>query len=152
MSREADFKTYLDTDIILGLTLIGGVYLSGSVGVEGISRETAPGAFSSGFLLPCALIKQRGEATTEDVIEYDSTHYSTSQIVEIWLYEERGYAAIDLARFRIQVLLNGHQFTDANSGSFEPDLVNVIDRQRDEAALNGASLARMDYQVMSIIQ
>ena len=152
MSREADFKTYLDTDIVLGLTLVGGIYVAESLGVEGISRETTPAAFSSGFLLPCALIRQRGEIPTRDVIEHDEFLFSTSQVVEIWLYQDRVYSGIDLARFRIMVLLNGHQFTDANSGSFEPELVNVIDRQRDSGALKGASLIRMDWQVQSILQ
>ena len=152
MSREADFKTLLDADVILGLTLVGGIYLSEDVGVEGISRETTPTAFSSGYLLPCALIKQRGEIATRDVVEYDEFLFSTSQVVEIWLYQDRVYSGIDLARFRIMVVLNGHQFSDANSGSFEPELVNVIDRQRDSGALKGASLIRMDWQVQSIIQ
>lgn len=152
MSRESDFKTLLDTDLLLGLALTGGIYVSEDVGVEGISRETTPAAFSSGFLLPCALIKQRGEFFTQDVVEYDSFLFSSTQVVEIWLYEERDYSAIDVAKIRIMVVLNGHQFTDAVSGTFEPELVNTIDRQRDTTALNGASLARLDWSIKSIIQ
>ena len=152
MSRESDIKTLLDTDLLLSLTLTGGIYISEDVGVEGISRETTPAAFSSGFLLPCALIKQRGEFFTQDVVEYDSFLFSATQVVEIWLYEERDYSAIELAKVRIMVMMNGHQFTDIISGTFEPELVNTIDRQRDTAALNGASLARMDWSIKSIIQ
>ena len=152
MSRESDIKTLLDTDLLLSLTLTGGIYISEDVGVEGISRETTPAAFSSGFLLPCALVKQRGEFVTEDVVEYDSFLFSTTQVVEIWLYEERDYSAIDLAKVRIMVMMNGHQFTDVITGTFEPELVNMVDRQRDAAALNGASLARMDWSIKSILQ
>ena len=152
MSRESDIKTLLDTDLLLSLTLTGGIYISEDVGVEGISRETTPAAFSSGFLLPCALVKQRGEFVTEDVVEYDSFLFSTTQVVEIWLYEERDYSAIDLAKVRVMVMMNGHQFTDVITGTFEPELVNMVDRQRDAAALNGASLARMDWSIKSILQ
>ena len=151
MSREGDFKTVLSADIVLGLTLVGGIYVAEDLGFEGISRETTPAAFSSGFLLPCALIKQRGEIPTADVVEYDEFLFSTNQVVEIWLYQDRAYSGIDLARFRIMVVLNGHQFSDEFSKSFEPTLVNVIDRQRDMGALKGASLIRMDWMVHSIV-
>lgn len=148
MSRESDFKTLLDADAPLNAILTGGIFVSEDVGVEGISRETTPGAYSSGYLLPCALIRQRGEVVTQDAVEYDSLLISTRQIVEIWLYEDRGYTSIDSARARLMTLLNGHIFPTA----FEAQLANTIDRQRDGAALSGASLARLDWQISSIIQ
>jgi hypothetical protein len=148
MSRESDFKTLLDADAPLNAILTGGIYKSEDVGVEGISRETTPSAFSSGFLLPCALIKQRGEIVTQDARDYDSVLLSTEQVVEIWLYEDRGYTNIDSAKSRLITVLHGHMFSNA----FEAVLANVIDRQRDEAALKGNSLTRLDWQISSIVQ
>jgi hypothetical protein len=148
MSRESEIYAILNASAPLLAVLTGGLYKAEDVGVEGISRETTPAAFSSGYLEPCALIKQRAETVTNDVVEFDSLVISTTQIVEIWLYEDRGYTNLDAARPLIMGLLNGAILTT----SFELQLANMIDRQRDEGALKGASLARMDWQVWSIIQ
>jgi hypothetical protein len=148
MSRESEIYTILNASAPLLAVLSGGLYKAEDVGVEGISRETTPAAFSSGYLAPCALIRQRGEFVTNDAVEFDELLISTEQVVEIWLYEDRGYTNLDAARVLIMSLLNGEFLT----GSFELQLANVIDRQRDQGALKGASLARMDYQIWSIIQ
>lgn len=148
MSRESDFKTLLDADVPLNAILTGGIYKYEDLGVEGISRETTPAAFSSGFLLPCALIKQRGEVITPEVEDFDTLLLSTSQVVEVWLYEERGYTDLDSAKSRLITILHGHTFNTA----FEAELVGVIDRQRDESALKDSSLIRLDWMITSIIQ
>lgn len=148
MSRESDFKTVLSADFALGLILTGGIYAFEDVGVEGISRETTPDAFSSGYLLPCCLIKQRAETIGNEVVDFDTLLMDTTQVVELWLYEDRGYSAIDAAKLRLMGLLNGYIFTTA----FDAKLAFVIDRERDRGALKGASLARMDWQIWSIIQ
>lgn len=148
MSRESEVKAVLAADATLMAILTGGVFASEDVGVEGISRETTPGAFSSGYLKPCALVKQRVEMVTPDVEEFDSLYISTSQIVEIWLYEDRGYSSIDSAKSRILTLLNGKILTQ----SFEMKLAMIVHRQRDLGALKGASLERMDWQIWAVIQ
>lgn len=150
MSREDDFATRMKADGALMLILTGGVYTSGAVGPLGIARDTVAAAFdSNGWLKPCALVKQRGRIPTGDVVDYDEQMTSARQIVEIWLYCDQGsYSAIDSASARLYKLFQGHQFSD----SFEIHLVNVIDRQRDQGALAGAFMARLDWQVDSIIQ
>ena len=148
MSRESDIYTILNASAPLLVVLSGGLYKAEDVGVEGISRETTPAAFTSGFLKPCALIRQRGESVTNDAVEFDELLISTNQVVEVWLYEDRGYTNLDAARVLIMGLLNGAILTN----SFELQLANIIDRQRDQGALKGNSLARMDYQIWSIIQ
>lgn len=148
MSRESDFKTLLDADAPLNVILTGGIYIYEDVGVEGISRETTPGAYSSGYLLPCALIKQRGEVVTPDAKDYDTLLLSTSQVVEIWLYEDRGYSNLDNAKSRLITILHGYTFSTA----FEAELIHVVDRQRDESALKDSSLVRLDWMINSVIQ
>jgi hypothetical protein len=146
MTREADFATRMTGDATLMLILTGGVFKTETVGVEGITRETTPAAFSSGYLLPCALVRQRAivpDGIVEDDIEQDT---SVRQVVEIWLYEDRGYTSIDAAASRLFVLFQGWQPSDA----FPVKLINQIERMRDEGALKGASLGRLDFETFSI--
>lgn len=149
MSREEDFASLMEADDTLMDILLGGVHQTGEVGLEGISRATTPAAFdANGFLLPSALVKQRGKVPTGAIVDYNEQISSARQIVEVWLYEDRGYTNIDAAAARLYALLQGHMFSD----SYEVRLANVIDRTRDEGALAGASLARLDWQVDSIIE
>lgn len=145
-SRENLFATRMEADSTLMAILTGGVYESGEVGVEGITRESTPAAFSSGYLLPCALVRQR--SLVPDNIVYDEIEQDTSlrQVVEIWLYEDSGYTNLDLATARLFTLFQGYQFSD----SFPAQLINQIDRARDEGALKGRSLARMEFEIYSI--
>lgn len=150
-SRESDFATRMAADATLMATLTGGVFRSELVGREGITRETAAGAFDTNlYLKPCALVKQRGlvpDGAIRDEIEQDT---SVRQVVEVYLYEDSGYTSIDAAISRLFVLFQGWQFAGA-SASFPVELVNIIDRQRDEGALKGKSLARVDFAVFSIL-
>jgi hypothetical protein len=148
VAREDDFKTIMAADAPLVAILTGGIHTSGTVGLEGITRDTVPAAFSGGYLLPCALVRQRGNVPTGDVEDYNDQTTSARQIVEIWLYQDRNYTQIDLAAARLYVLLQGRVMND----SFEIRLANVIDRGRDEGSLDGASLARLDWQVENIIE
>lgn len=148
MSREADFATRMTSDVTLMLILTGGVFKTETVGVEGITRETTPAAFdlSTKYLLPCALVRQRAlvpDGIVEDDIEQDT---SVRQVVEIWLYEDRGYTSIDAAASRLFVLFQGWQFSDA----FPAKLINQIERQRDMGALKNASLGRLDFELFSV--
>lgn len=148
MAREDDFHARMIADATLMAILTGGVFTSGAVGLEGISRETTPAAFdANGYLKPCALVRQRGRVPDNNVRDYQAQKTSTAQVVEIYLYQDVGYTAIDAAITRLYTLLEGHLFAD----TFEVQLVNVIDRTRDEGALTGASLARLDWAVYSIL-
>lgn len=150
MAHEDEIAALLEADATLLAILTGGVYTAGTVGLDGITRESAPDAFdASGWLLPCALVKQRGNVPTSDVRDYDAQVTSATQVVEVWLYSDQGdgYTAIDQAKDRIYTLLQGEMLSD----SFEVTLTNVIDRQRDTGALNGSSMARMDFAVYSLI-
>lgn len=145
MSRETDFKTVMQADATLMSVLTGGVYTVDTIGRDGISRDTAPAAFDSdGYLKPCALVKQRGQVPDNQVV--DKSIASASQVVEIWLYQDSGYTAIDSAVSRIFLLFNWHQF----SNSFPLEWAGTINRERDSGSLNGASLARIDWLVAAI--
>lgn len=148
MSREDDFASRLTGDATLMAILTGGVWKSEDVGPEGITRDTAAAAFdASGWLKPCVLVHQRANVPDGQVSDEEAQLDSAIQMVELWFYQDRGYDSIDAAKARCYVLLKGHAFAD----SFPVRLANVIDRQRDEGALSGASLARQDWQVNSVI-
>lgn len=149
MSRESDFATRMAADATLMAVLTGGVYQSGTVGRLGITRETAPAAFDAGgFLLPCALVRQRGRVPDGAVRDGAAQATSVAQVVEVWLYEDAGYSAIDAAAGRIYALLEG---VTVGSDTFPAELVNRLDRERDEGALAGASLGRMDFVIYSVM-
>ncbi len=146
-SREADFATRMAADATLMAILTGGVYKAETVGVEGITRESAAAAFdASGYLRPCALVRQRGLIPDGNVIDPMAQVTSATRVVEVWLYQDRNYDQIDLALARIRALFQGYQFSD----SFEVFWINTIDRQRDTGALANASLARIDFAVYSV--
>lgn len=147
MSRESDFKTRMEADTTLMATLTGGVFTSASVGRDGITRTSAAAAFdSSGYLKPCALVKQRGLIPDLVVNDQEAGVASATQVVEIWLYQDSGYDSIDTALNRLFVLFHGHSFTD----SFPVEWLGTLDREVDEGALNGASMARQEYLVAEI--
>lgn len=146
MSYESEIAAILDADGTLDALLTGGIYVSATVGPLGITRETVEDAFdANGYLLPCALVKQRDRVPTGDVLDFDAQIESMRQIVEVWLYADSsaGYSTLDTAALRVRTLLMG----DTLTASFELRLALWLDRQRDNGALNGAAMERLDFQV-----
>jgi hypothetical protein len=149
LSREVDFANRMLADAPLMLILTGGVYQRGLLGREGLTRQTAPLAYGAdGYLLPAAVVAQRGNVPDGILRDMDMPMASAVQVVEVYLYEDSGYAAIAAAMSRLFALFQGHRFSD----SADIYLANVIDRQRDDGPARGASLARMDWAVHSILE
>lgn len=146
MAREDDFVSRLEDEPLLMAILTGGIYSSGEVGPEGITRDTTPGAFAGGYLLPCALVRERSEIPDGVVRDLVEQRTSTSQIVEVWVYQDRGFDQIDAALAMIYTLMQGYAFAD----SFPVEWALTVNRLRDEGALSGASVARQDWQVFTI--
>ncbi len=149
MAIESDIATLLSADAALDAILTGGVYAAGTAGRLGITRETTPGAFSGGYLLPCALIRQRGRVPDGAVRDGAAQTTSTAQVVEIYLYQDTGFTSIDAAAARIYALLEG---VAVGTNGFPAELVNIIDRERDQGALLGNSMARMDFVIYSLME
>lgn len=146
MSYESEIAAILDADGTLDALLTGGIYVSATVGPLGITRETTPSAFDSNdYLKPCALVKEAAIVPTGDVLDFDAQIESARQRVEIWLYADSsaGYSTLDTVALRIRALLMGETLT----ASFDLQLVLWRTRDRDNGALNGAALERLDWQV-----
>lgn len=147
MSRESDFYTRMIANAPLMAILTGGVYTSHSIGRDGITRDSAPGAFDvNGYLKPSALVKQRGIVPDGQVMDTVAQIATARQVVEIWLYEDTGYTNIDAAREAIWRLFFGRKFSD----SFAPELINVLDREIEPGQLSGASMTRLDWLVIDV--
>lgn len=146
---EADIATLISANSAIMAQLSGGVYQSGLLGVEGITRETTPAAFDSdGYLLPCCVVRQRDLIPTLDVLDFDAQVKSSIQVVECWLYQDAPlYDVIDAVSSLLYGLLQGKRL----AYSYELDLVNAISRQRDGGALGNASLSRLDFAVYRIL-
>lgn len=145
MSREGDFKTRMAADTALMAILTGGVFASGDVGRDGLTRADIAG--TDGWIRPAALVRERALVPDGWVHDQDAQDASARQVVEIWLYEDSGYTSIDAALARLYTLFQGHQFASA----FPAEWAGTINRERDEGALLGASLARQDWLVADVI-
>ena len=150
MSRESEFYAVMTNDSTLMTTLTGGVYKSEDIGRAGITRDVAPAAFTSqtGPIKPLALIVQRGLVPQGTLRDHDTKQISGVEVVEVYLYEDRLYVNIDAAISRMFYLFQGRVLTN----SFPIEWINTINRKREEGTLKGASLARMDWQIHSVIQ
>lgn len=144
MSYEAEVAAILAADPTLNAILTGGIFATATIGRSGITRKNTPSAFDAdGYLKPCALVKERDIVPIGDVLDFDAQLESARQAVEVWLYENSGYANIDAAVARVRALLMGEMLAN----SFELRLALHVRRRRDEGALAGASMERLDFQV-----
>jgi hypothetical protein len=147
MSREHDVKTRLAADATLLTILTGRIHADGALGRLGITRDTAPDAFdANGWLLPCALVRERALIPAGDIRDLEAQVASTSQMVEVWLYEDAGFANIEAASNRIYALLQGYPF----SGAYPAEWTFSTPVLRDEGTLSGASVQRIDYRIVDI--
>jgi hypothetical protein len=133
------------TGTALMAILTGGVFTKGAVGREGITRDSAPSAFSGGYLLPCALVRARGDIPDRMIRDEETRTISATQVVEVYLYEDSGYTGIDAAVLRLLALFIGYQFAD----SFPVEWINILDRERDPS-LGNVSMARVDLLVRAV--
>lgn len=134
-------------DATLVATLTGGIYKRESVGMEGITRGTQAAFDANGYLLPCALVKQAPHVPDGQIYDEAAQIDSARQRIEIWLYEDRGYTAIDSAKARLKVLFKGHKFSNAAPILW---LGDYLGRARDPGALKGNSMERVDFQVVAL--
>lgn len=147
MSNQSDIKTVLAADATLLATATGGVYVWSDTNRLGISIETVPDAFNTttGLIKPCLLIKGRGERPDGGFADDTTQIVSTSEIVEIWFYEDTGYTNIEAMRARVYRLLHGKYISTHIVRWAGDPLVQM----RDEA-MGNVSVERSDYEIRSV--
>jgi hypothetical protein len=147
MSREAEVATYLQADDPLNAILTGGIYANSELGREGITQDSCPDCYDpNGYLLPCAIVKARGDIPDTRIADEGGKVVAQSLMVEIWLYEDVSFAAIDAARARLFTIMHGHKF----SGAWPAEWAFTTPPMRDEGSLSGSSMQRVDFQIRSL--
>lgn len=149
MTRETEFAVRANADATLMATLTGGFYAYGSLGREGLTRESVPAAYdSNGYLKPCGIAKMRALIHDFEVFDGIAQDASARQVVELWLYQDSGFTAIDTALARLYVLFQGYQLSNAFPCEWHG---TPVTREREkEGVLQGASMARQDWLVCDI--
>lgn len=151
MARSTDFAQRMRDDDQMMLLLTGGVYTPDELELQGedrITQDSAPDAFDDmGFLLPCALVVHQSQVPDGGIEDDELQLLSVVQRIEIWYYQDRGYAVIDLALERARKLFQGYQF----NGTYPARLGFVSERMKDLGSLKGASTVRQDWQILEIL-
>lgn len=112
MSIRADLRETLEADATLTGILTGGIYDASELGVDGLTPEAAPSAFTGARLKPCALIRFGTMSQTEIV------GHSKRRFFQIYFYQQVGHGQIDLASARCRVLLHPHKQFETSGGLF----------------------------------
>ena len=143
MTILSEVKAILDSDATLLATATGGIWDYDETGRMGLSRTGTESAFSSGRIKPCILLKMRS-GVADGGLSDDST-VSYRQVLEVWLYEDTGFANIETMVARVWTLLHGIQVSGAFRVNWAEDIAfNVRDLDLD------ASVERSDYVVQSM--
>jgi len=142
MSVLASIKTLLEADATLLASATGGIFDWEETGRLGISRTSTPAAYDvNGLLLPCLLLRLRA-AVPDWVLADDANQYvAVRETLEVWLYQDSGYATIEAMRDRCYALLHTKQVTNAFAIRWQGDW-----RSQHDMVIN-ASLERSDYLV-----
>lgn len=145
-SRESQVAARLRADGTLMGILLGKVWESEKLGTEGVtSATTTPAAYASGKLLPCCVVKQRGEVDDPRLYDEKEQVVGETLVVECWLYERVSSVAIQAAKDRIYTLLQSHRLPAAYPAMRvftlpvmpSPEMLTV-------------KVARVDYMVRSV--
>lgn len=124
------------------------VYAKEDLGPDGLTGQERPDIYNSDIeLQTCIMVKERDVIADGQVIDFEDKEMSALQIVEIYIYQERGYGDIDAIRSRLRKILMGEYLDN----TFELEWVLDIPRLQDEAALAGASLGRQDWSFNIIL-
>jgi hypothetical protein len=122
MSLESQIADIFRADAQMMSILLGGVYTSEEVGVEGIRRgEDSPitgnlsptkAAFDvDGEILPCALVVELDTVGYGELEDMEEKTRGVSTTVSISYYQRRGHATIKAAALRGFTLLYGTRLT-----------------------------------------
>jgi hypothetical protein len=116
-TKEFELAEMLRADTALMALLAGGVYTDEEIGIEGFHRgesdpldprysSTALAFDEDGYLKPCALVRQLGEAVVPRTQDLGAGFQAIGQTVQVYYYQDRGHDIIELARARGWAVLN----------------------------------------------
>lgn len=147
MSLESAVKTVLAADATLLAILTGGVHSWVDTGRNGLSPETVEDAYDEGFLLPCAIIRERTTVPWGGGHDVAAQTETMRGMVEVYLYEEGNGdgSALNSAYARIIRLLNQRFVAGAGRLKRTNRLLGLRDPD-----VSNALMQRADFQVVFI--
>lgn len=131
MSILSAAKALLEADATLLATATGGVYDFDETGRMGIGRTNTSAAFeqTTEIIKPCVLVKTRAPVADYILADDANQMVSFTEALEVWLYEDSGFAAIEAMKPRIFALLHARQFGGAFiclwQGDFRPPMRDI---------------------------
>lgn len=111
MSLEEKVAELLRADPVVAGLLPGGIYTDEQLGVEGLRRgEHSPcnEAFDAdGMIVPCAVVRQSGEAPYGPNRNVYDKFAAMSQMVMVYFFEMRGHTVVDQVKLESYRVLEG---------------------------------------------
>lgn len=145
MLTLATVKTLLTADATLMATATGGVWTFDDTGRLGLNRTLTPGAFdATGIVKPTVLLKARGAQPDYSVADDAGQVVAVRQVVEVWFYQDSGFAAIETMRDRVYRLLHAKRVAGVFALRWDGDIRNQRDVEMD------ANVERSSYLVHSV--
>jgi hypothetical protein len=138
-------KAILEADTSLNAILTGGIYDFEETDRRGITFQNTPAAFNGPLINPCAIIHARRELPLSSIKDEAAQVTAVSQAIEIWIYQEAGYDAIELAMQRIYTLLQDKNFTGLGRMQYAG---TRGEGQAEE--INGVSSNKIDFQLIGV--
>lgn len=149
MTLEATVYTVLSSDNTLMALLEGGLYAYAELPPRGLTRDgDGVTAFddTTGRMLLCAVVKQRARNLTGAVRDMTDQVSSYRQVVEIWLYDDLNYVALEDVKATVYGLLQHQKFNGFTA------LEWVNDEQGHAPEYQEAPFMRMDFEAYGIVR
>lgn len=111
MTTLSSAKTILEADATLLALATGGIYDMDETGRMGISRSNSAttAAFTSGIIKPCLLLRLSASAPFGEIADDTTPSTGARDVIQVWAYQDSGYATITSMLDRVFVLLQGKQ-------------------------------------------
>lgn len=119
----ANAKTLLEADATLLALATGGVWDFDETGRMGLGRTNTTAAFTDGKIKPCVLLKLRSSVPFGEIADDAAQIVSARDMLEVWAYQDIGYATIKSMLDRVYTLLQGKQlggFSCRWAGDIQP--------------------------------
>jgi hypothetical protein len=138
----ASAKTILEADGTLTALATGGIYDWDETGRLGINRTNSAtsAAFTNGIIKPCLLLKLRSSVPFGGIADDPNRIVSARDMLEVWAYQDNGYATIKSMLARVYTDLQGQQlggFSCTRAGRVQPprDIEMDANVERDDYAV-----------------
>lgn len=150
MDREEQIADILRANEQLMTIALGGVYTDKQLGIQGFTREegsVTENAFDeNGYLKTSIVVHSRGPVPTFTLSNHNQKLNSTREVVEVYLYENRGTEDLVVLKDLTYTLLQGARIEDAYPLSW--DLETSV--YYDVGPVENSTVIRQDWEVISI--